>query len=213
MQSKPSKKLPCKRLSGRMQTDTSQPTKQKTPPKQTASRIAALIFVIAITIGILFLPEEQVQRFEQWGYLGIFFLSILANATVIIPAPGLIFVFSMAARFDPLWVGVAAGLGATLGELSGYLAGYSGQAVIENQKHYDQLVGWMKKNGPLTVAILAFIPNPLFDLAGMIAGILKMPVVRFLVFVMIGKIPKMLITAYAGAGVLNAPWLQNLLAP
>jgi uncharacterized membrane protein YdjX (TVP38/TMEM64 family) len=122
-------------------------------------------------------------------------------------------VFSLAAIFDPLWLGIWAGLGATLGELSGYLAGYSGQAVIENQKRYDQLVGWMDKNGPLTVMILAFIPNPLFDLAGMIAGILKMPVVRFLFFAMLGKIPKMLITAYAGAGVFNAPWLENLLAP
>ncbi|MFN2144079.1 MAG: DedA family protein, partial [Anaerolineales bacterium] len=173
-----------------MQPDTSQLPKEKTPLKQTVSRVASLVFVIAITIAILYLPEEQVQRFEQWGYLGIFLLSILANATVIIPAPGLIFVFSMAARFDPLWVGIAAGLGATLGELSGYLAGYSGQAVIENQKHYDQLTSWMERNGPLTVAILAFIPNPLFDLAGMIAGILKMPVARFLLFVMVGKIPK-----------------------
>jgi len=196
-----------------MPSNNTQPTEEKKPRGQTISRIAALIFVIAITIGILFLPEEQVERFEDWGYLGIFLLSILANATVIIPAPGLIFVFSLAARFDPLWVGIAAGLGATLGELSGYLAGYSGQAVIENQKHYDQLVSWMEKNGPLTVAILAFIPNPLFDLAGMIAGILKMPVARFLFFALLGKIPKMLITAYAGADVFNAPWLQNLLSP
>lgn len=188
-------------------------TTEKKTRGQTIARIIALLFVIAITIGILYLPEEQVEKLEGWGYIGIFLLSILANATVIIPAPGLLFVFSLASRFDPLWVGVAAGLGATLGELSGYLAGYSGQAVIENQKRYDQLVGWMEKNGPLTVAILAFIPNPLFDLAGMIAGILKMPVIRFLFFAMIGKIPKMLLTAYAGAGVLNAPWLTKLLAP
>ena len=70
--------------------------------------------------------------------------------------------------------------------------------MIENQKRYDQLVGWMERNGPLTVAVLAFIPNPLFDLAGMIAGVLKMPVVRFLFFAMIGKIPKMLLPPMPG---------------
>ena len=107
-----------------MATETDQPSEQKKPNRQTISRIVALLFVIAITIYILYMPEEQVDRFEDWGYVGIFLLSILANATVIIPAPGLLIVFSMAAKFDPLWVGVAAGLGATLGELSGYLAGY-----------------------------------------------------------------------------------------
>ncbi|MBN2044018.1 MAG: VTT domain-containing protein [Anaerolineales bacterium] len=196
-----------------MDTKTSQPSKEKRPLSLTITRIVALLFVIALTVYIIYMPEDQAEKFESWGYLGIFLISILANATVIIPAPGLVIVFSMGAKFSPLLVGIAAGLGATLGELSGYLAGFSGQAVIENQERYDQLVSWMERNGPLTVAVLAFIPNPLFDLAGMIAGALKMPVFRFLFYVMIGKILKMLVFAYAGAGVLNAPWLDKLLTP
>jgi len=177
----------------------------------TFARIAALLLVIAITVYIVLMPEEQALKLETYGYLGIFLISIIANATVIIPAPGLVIVFSMGAKFSPLLVGIAAGLGATIGELSGYLAGFSGQAVIEDQKRYNQMVGWMEKNGPLTIAILAFIPNPLFDLAGMIAGVLKMPVFRFMAFALIGKFFKMLIFAYAGAGVLNSPWLEKLL--
>ena len=179
----------------------------------TIARIVALIFVIAITVYIIYMPEEQAEQLESYGYIGIFLISILANATVIIPAPGLVIVFSMGAKFAPLLVGIAAGLGATIGELSGYLAGFSGQAVIEDQKRYDQLVGWMQKNGPLTIAVLAFIPNPLFDLAGMIAGALKMNVFRFLFFAFIGKVLKMILFAYAGAGILNAPWLVKLLTP
>jgi len=179
----------------------------------TIARIASLIFVIAITVYIIYMPEEQANRLESYGYLGIFLISILANATVIIPAPGLVIVFSMGAKFAPLLVGIAAGLGATIGELSGYLAGFSGQAVIEDQKRYDQMVRWMQKNGPLTIAVLAFIPNPLFDLAGMVAGALKMNVFRFLFFALIGKVLKMILFAYAGAGILNAPWLENLMTP
>lgn len=179
----------------------------------TLARIVALIFVIAITVYIIYMPEEQAEQLESYGYLGIFLISILANATVIIPAPGLVIVFSMGAKFAPLLVGIAAGLGATIGELSGYLAGFSGQAVIEDQKRYDQLVRWMQKNGPLTIAVLAFIPNPLFDLAGMVAGALKMKVHKFLFFALIGKVLKMILFAYAGAGILNAPWLVKLLTP
>lgn len=159
------------------------------------------------------MPEEQAEQLESYGYLGIFVISILANATVIIPAPGLVIVFTMGAKFSPFLVGLASGAGATIGELSGYLAGFSGQAVIEDQKRYDQMVSWMTKNGPLTIMILAFIPNPLFDLAGMIAGALKMPVYKFLFWAFIGKLLKMLLFAYAGAGILSAPWLDNLLTP
>lgn len=192
-----------------MKNNTEEPEKRSSG--LTFARIAALLLVIAITVYIVLMPEEQAKKLESFGYVGIFLISILANATVIIPAPGLVIVFSMGAKFSPLLVGIAAGLGATIGELSGYLAGFSGQAVIEDQKRYDQMVGWMEKNGPLTIAILAFIPNPLFDLAGMIAGALKMPVIRFLAYVLIGKLFKMLLFAYAGAGVLNSPWLEKLL--
>ena len=173
----------------------------------------ALIFVIGITVYILFLPKDQAEKFASFGYFGIFIISIIANATVIIPAPGLLFVFSMGAKFNPLLIGLAAGLGATIGELSGYLAGFSGQAIIENQKGYQRVVRWMQKNGPLTISILAFIPNPLFDLAGMISGAFRMPVAKFMFFAMIGKILKMIIFAYAGAGILDAPWLKNLIGP
>lgn len=177
------------------------------------ARILAFIFVIAITVYILFLPEDEAARLESYGYAGIFLISILANATVLIPAPGLVIVFSMGAKFSPLLVGLAAGAGATLGELSGYLAGFSGQAIIEDRGRYNQMVRWMEKNGPLTISLLAFIPNPLFDLAGMVAGALKMPVFKFLLYALVGKVIKMVIFAYAGAGLLSIPWLENLFTP
>jgi uncharacterized membrane protein YdjX (TVP38/TMEM64 family) len=179
----------------------------------TVARILALIFVITISIFIVLIPEERISQFEAYGYPGVFLISILSNATVLVPAPGLIIVFSMGARFNPLWVGIAAGLGATIGELSGYLAGFSGQAIIENRKLYERMVQWMKRNGPLTVVSLAFIPNPIFDLTGIAAGALKMPVIQFLFWAMIGKIIKMLLTAYAGAGIFSIPWLNNLITP
>ena len=194
-----------------MKNKTNAPSGNNQPWK-TITRVISLVFVIGITVYILFLPKDQAEKFASFGYLGIFVISILANATVIIPAPGLLFVFSMGAKFNPLLIGLAAGLGATIGELSGYLAGFSGQAIFENQKGYERVVQWMQKNGPLTISVLAFIPNPLFDLAGMISGAFRMPVAKFLFFAMIGKILKMIIFAYAGAGILDAPWLENLIS-
>ena len=61
----------------------------------------------------------------------------------------------------------------------------------------------MEKYGDITILVLAFIPNPLFDLAGIIAGILKMPVWKFLIYCIIGKVLKMMIFAYSGYWVIN----------
>lgn len=165
-------------------------------------RVVVLLVVIAMTI-VLVINRERVQELQTYGYPGIFLFSILANATILIPVPGVVFTSAMGAVFDPLYVSLVAGAGAALGELSGYLAGFSGQAVLENSARYDRVVRWMRKYGDVTILVLAFIPNPLFDLAGVIAGILKMPVWKFLVFCVIGKILKMMVFAFAGHGVMN----------
>jgi membrane protein YqaA with SNARE-associated domain len=192
-------------------------SKVQTEPNATTwvkiSRLTALIFVISVSIYVITLPQAQADNLEGFGYPGIFLLSVLANATVFLPAPGLLIVFSMGARFPPLGVALAAGLGATIGEMSGYLAGFSGQAIIERQDVYKKMVAWMERNGPVTVTALAFIPNPFFDLTGIAAGALRMPVWKFMFFAFIGKFFKMLLVAAAGAGLFSLPWLNNLLSP
>lgn len=165
-------------------------------------RVIVLLGVIALTV-VLVIYREKIQALQAYGYPGIFLFSILANATILIPVPGVVFTSAMGAIFNPLFVSFAAGAGAALGELSGYLAGFSGQAVVEDTPRYERIVRWMEKYGDITVLVLAFIPNPLFDLAGIVAGILKMPVWKFLVFCVIGKILKMMMFAYAGSWVIQ----------
>jgi uncharacterized membrane protein YdjX (TVP38/TMEM64 family) len=97
-------------------------------------------------------------------------------------------------------VGVISAAGATLGEMTGYVAGLSGKAIIERQDVYDRFQAWMDRYGLVALFVLAAIPNPFFDLAGIIAGISKMRVTTFFVVTCAGKIVKFLIIAYLGAG-------------
>ena len=99
-------------------------------------RVLALTVVIGITVYI-FSIRDHVQDFAVYGYPGIFLVMLLANATVIIPAPGVAVVFAMGNIFNPFWVALAAGTGGAIGELSGYLAGFSGQALVENTQAYS----------------------------------------------------------------------------
>ncbi len=168
----------------------------------TVARIAVLLVIVGASI-LLFIQRDKVAQLEAFGYPGIFLVSLLSNATLILPVPGVLFTSAMGAVFNPFWVALASSTGATLGELSGYLAGFSGQGVIENKTWYERVTRWMKKYGDITILVLAFIPNPLFDIAGMVAGALRMPLWRYLVFSWIGKTGKMFLFAYGGASIIN----------
>lgn len=175
--------------------------------RQNLIRVLVFCLVIGLTV-LIYVFRDQAAKFAPYGYPGIFLFSILANATVILPAPGILFVFAMGAVFNPIGVALAAGAGAAIGELAGYLIGYSGQGVVENVNIYQKLLYWMEAHrllSYLAIFLLAFIPNPLFDLAGVAAGTLRIPVLSFLFFTFLGKTLKMLLLAYAGASSLN--WL------
>ena len=180
-----------------------------TPERRTAIlRIVSLLAVIAISVWI-FSIRDKASELAAFGYPGIFIISILANATVLLPAPGVMVVFTMGSIFNPLIVGIVAGVGSAIGELSGYMAGYSGQSVIERGHIYDRIHPYINKYGAATIFVLAAVPNPFFDLGGVAAGALKMPVRTFLTWCILGKIIKMLIFAYAGA--YSIDWLFNFM--
>ena len=167
------------------------------------ARFVALLLVIGLT-AYVYSIREQAASLARYGYAGIFLLSLLSYATILLPAPGLAIVFAMGGVFPPAGLALAAAAGAALGELSGYLVGFSGQTVVEHSDRYERLQSWMRRNGPATIFILALIPNPLFDLAGVTAGVLKMPVLRFLLWTFLGQAVKMTAFAYAGAVSISA---------
>lgn len=176
--------------------------KKLTGWRLTVVRVLVLLLVVGLTV-FLFINRDRVKELEALGYPGVFLVSLLANATLILPVPGVLFTSAMGAVFNPYLVALAAGTGATLGELTGYMAGFSGQGVIENRKWYDKVTSWMTKYGGITVLVLAFIPNPVFDIAGMVAGALRMPMWKYLIFSWIGKVGKMLLFALGGAELIN----------
>jgi membrane protein DedA with SNARE-associated domain len=171
-------------------------------------RVLALLVVVAITIYI-FSIRDRVQQFAGLGYPGVFLIALLANATVLLPAPGVAVIYAMGAVFNPLGVALAAGTGGALGELSGYLAGFSGQAVIERTDIYNRIKPWVDKYGGWTILVLSAIPNPFFDVAGIAAGIAKMPLRTFLTFTWIGQLIKM--TMFAVAGHFSIPWITRFI--
>lgn len=149
----------------------------------------------------------HIQQFQQYGYLGVFIISLIGNATVILPAPSLAVTFSMGAVLAWPLVGLVAGIGEALGESTGYMAGYGGRVILEENQTWRRLRFWMENHGMLTIFVLSVIPNPFFDLAGMTAGALKYSYLKFLLAAWVGKTLKTLLFAWAGGHSIN--WLSQ----
>ena len=77
---------------------------------------------------------------------------------------------------------------------------------MERIEGHQKVEALFKKYGGGIILFLALIPNPAFDLAGITAGALGMPMWRFLAYCWLGKVGKMLVFAYSGATLFE--WLK-----
>ena len=177
------------------------PFKHTGNPSTRNIRLIMLLTVIGMSVWLISV-RERAAELSQYGYPGIVLINAMASGTVLLPAPGVIFTYTFGGVFNPMLVGLAAAAGAAIGELTGYAAGISGQAVVENLRLYDKLLPRMKRHTRATVVVLvimAAIPNPAFDLVGIAAGTLRVPLLRFFLSALAGNLIKMLTFAYAGA--------------
>jgi len=164
--------------------------------------ILGLVLVIGIVVGVFFFYRgypERVEALEGYGYLGVFFISVLLNATIVLPAGNFLVLATMGAILpSATLVGLAGGIGAAIGELTGYAAGYSGQAIVSRQRVYTRLKGWVERWGMLTIFVLSIAPF-VFDLAGIAAGAIRFPLWKFFLACWLGRTILYLIIAWGGA--------------
>jgi membrane protein YqaA with SNARE-associated domain len=157
---------------------------------------------VAVTVGITFLATKiDIVQLRTYGLLGVFLASLISNATIALPVPGLAVTIGTAAALPNEWwlVALVAGVGEAMGEITGYLAGFGGRAVIENRQMYSRLQYWMENHGMLTLFVLSAIPNPLIDLAGITAGASKYGFHKFFLACWMGKTVKTMLFAWAAA--------------
>ena len=95
-------------------------------------------------------------------------------------------------------MGLVGGTAAALGETTGYLAGYSGSTMAAKWRMYPRVAIWVDRWGGLTIFVLAVLPGPLIDLAGIAAGTVRFPFTRYLLLCWVGKVIRFVIMAWAG---------------
>ncbi len=148
--------------------------------------LLTLLLVVAITV-VLFIYRDRVAELSNYGYLGAFIISLVANATIILPVPGLLLLFALGAIFNPILVGLVGAVGGAIGETTGYILGYSGRGVARGSKIYVRAEGWMRRRGFVTIFLFSLLPFLPLDVAGMAAGVLRFPFWKFLLACFLGK--------------------------
>jgi membrane protein YqaA with SNARE-associated domain len=146
--------------------------------------------------------ETWLQNFAvQYGYLGVFLISLLGATSIFVPIPYtlVIFILGASSSFDPLLIAVAAGLGSAIGEFSGYLLGVGGRKVIGDKykKKMDFITKLFKKYGSIAIFIFALTPLP-DDLLFIPLGVMRYSLLRAFIPALLGKFFSNLIIAYSG---------------
>lgn len=166
--------------------------------------IGAFAASIAAAFIILDLGEDDL-RGGAWGYAILWVISFLRASSVLLPIPGSGLTVAAGAVMDPLWgipvplaVGVTAGTAESLGEFTGYYAGINGGRLMEGRPLYEKVSAWIKKAPLPTMFLMAFMPSPLFDVAGLAAGAARVPIRIFYPAILLGKTFRGIIMAAAG---------------
>jgi uncharacterized membrane protein YdjX (TVP38/TMEM64 family) len=182
-----------------------------------------LEYALLVAVGLLmtafafifFFFDISLAQLNTYGYVGLFLISLISAASIVLPMPGAAAIAGAGALLDPvlgipvpIMVGLVAGLAEALGEFTGYAAGYGGSALFRDRPIYPRVKGWMERRGTLTMFLLSCIPNPLVDVAGVAAGAVQMRIWRFFAGVLSGKILKNIYLS--SGGLIGAEIIQRL---
>ena len=181
--------------------------------KLSKRRLGLLVLFFSLGLGALaFVLRNKIVYLQNLGYFGLFIINLVGSATIIIPVPALVTTIAAGAFLNPLLAGIFSAVGSTIGELTGYYAGVGGEQLIKEDKrslpsklgkNIEKVEKWMDKYGLWAVFVLAAIPNPLFDIAGIISGASGISVRKYLIAVLSGKLIKFIFLAYLGFGILK----------
>ena len=162
--------------------------------------VGILALALFLNLLVLALPPSWFEGWGNLGYLGVFAITALANASVFIPVPYPGIVARLATDLNVFGVALLGASGSAVGETTAFLVGRAGKGVVEQTRFY----GWLRSQlrTPVRAFAILFLlsapPNPFFDVAGLTAGSIGVPYPVFIAATFSGRIIRMLILAYLG---------------
>jgi membrane protein DedA with SNARE-associated domain len=180
--------------------------------KKSLIPLAGLVGALAIFAVIVWFYKRYPNFFNNLqnyrnraliGYGVTFAISVLLNATIIIPVSAMAIMSSLGGVLPlPYLVGIIGGIGAAIGEMTGYVVGRSGRGLLAKNKTYLRVERWINRWGFYAVLVFSIFPI-LFDIVGIIAGAARMRPWRFFVATWLGRTLSYVAVAYLGRTLLS----------
>ena len=173
-----------------------------TPQKRSWIR-PMLVAAIAIALNIiayLMIPPDLAYRLGSLGYIGVFLITLISNATIVVPIPYFGLVAALSPGLSMVGVGIAGALGSVIGESVSFFVGRSGRGVVEQTRFYRWVQRQLEHPWRAFVVLFALSapPNPAFDVAGLTAGAMGLPYWIFLSAVFLARLVRFGIVAFFG---------------
>ena len=163
--------------------------------------LAAVYFYLTNNINLGLENLELNELTLQYGLIGLFIASVVANASIVLPLPIDLVVIAVANLYNPFVLAAVVSVGAAIGEMSAYLVGMGGEKAIrklseENAEKLMQVNEFIRNKGMVFIALGSFTPFP-FDLIGIASGLIRYNIYKFFVAALVGKFFRYLLLAYA----------------
>ena len=144
-----------------------------------------LVFIASSAVTVLsFFYREEFIRFQSLGLFGIFLINFFDSATAFLGA-------------------IASAFGSALGDMMSFLVGHSGRKIFllksDERKIYNRLEHIFSKWGTVIIFVFALVPNPFFDVVGILAGASFYSPWRFFAILLLGRLVRDFLLAHLGA--------------
>ncbi len=170
--------------------------------------LASIAASAVLTVALHFHWLGDATLLHRGGYAALFTLGLIGGVTLFLPVPVLPIIFAGGGTLDPWLVTLAGASGMTIGMGVTYFMGTMGRGLFRDlavKPRSGRFSAWSKRSlrwyagsGVTASFLLAVIPNPIYDFAGILAGSVRVPLHRFLVGTMLGKSAQTLGVAMAG---------------
>ena len=165
--------------------------------KKTFKIILGILIPILSTLPYLIF-KEKVKELAILGYLGLITACLISNMSILLPSSSTLIVIAAAVSMNPVLCIILGAFGASLGEYSSYICGRINASSGEGAGDSDRVGAvklkktgqWFIAHNFWTVFMFAFLPLPIFDLVGIIAGRSRMNPVVYSSATFLGKTVK-----------------------
>jgi membrane protein YqaA with SNARE-associated domain len=161
-------------------------------PNAALQAVGVVLLAVILNVLVIALPQPWFEGWGNYGYLGVFLVTLLANASVFVPVPYPGIVAKLATDLNVAGIAVLGAAGSVLGR--------AGRGVVEKTAFYLWLQRQLRT--PVRAFVVLFLlsapPNPFFDIAGLAAGSLGVPFWVFASATFCGRIVRLVILAVLG---------------